>query len=108
MYLITSRHDVVVDSYEDGELESVNYYTHESRHDELNNDALAEHFAQLGFSFDAENMYKDEYMAFYSWLVNSDDVEAHKSEREQWEKNKLKLYSNNASITFKQLIDVMI
>ena len=108
MYLITSRHEVVVDDYEQGQLQNVNYYTHESRHDELNNEALAEHFAQLGFSYNNEEMYKDEDRVYYSWLVNSEDAEASETERQQWIKNKIKLYSNNATTTFQQLINVMI
>jgi hypothetical protein len=108
MYLITSIHEVVVDSYEHGETESVNFYTHESRHKELNNEAIAGHFSQLGFSFDADNMYKDEDRVYYSWLVNSNDEEASESERQKWMKDKLKLYGNNASVTFQQLIDVMV
>lgn len=108
MYLITSRHEVVVDDYEQGQLQNVNYYTHESRHDELNNEALSEHFAQLGFSYNNEEMYKDEDRVYYSWLVNSEDAEASETERQQWIKNKIKLYSNNATTTFQQLINVMI
>lgn len=108
MYVITSMHDIFIDDYDQGELEHVNYYTLESKHEELNNEAIAEHLAQLGFSFDAENMYKDEDRVYYSWLVNSENIEASECERQQWMKNKIKLYSDNATITFKQLIDVMI
>lgn len=108
MYVITSRHDIVVDSYEDGEQEHTSFYEYESKHEEINNEAIAEHLSQLGFSFEADNMYKDEDRVYYSWLVNSEDVEASQWERDQWVKNKFRLYSNNATITFQQLIDVMI
>ena len=108
MYIITSTHEVFLDSYKDGYLDNVNFYTHESRHKELNNEAIADHFAQLGFSYNNEDMYKDEDRVYYSWLVNSNDEEASESERQQWMKDKLKLYQNNASVTFQQLIDVKI
>ena len=106
MYVITSTHAIIVDDYEQGELEHVNYYTWESKHKELNNEAIAEHLSQLGFSFDAENMYKDEDRVYYSWLVNSENIEASECERQQWMKNKIKLYSDNATVKFQQLIDV--
>ena len=112
-YKINSIHDIYLDSYESGELEKVNHFTMKSEIKATNpKDAIKKYFEDiLCYDFninDAMMSENDKNVLYYSNLVDNDNVQASKNEIEQWEKNKIKLYSNNTTLFIYELKEVEI
>lgn len=117
-YVINSNHDVYIDSYENGELDNVNFYALEGKIDANNpREAIKKYFEEvLYFSFEIENAYIDheetnegsDNCLHYSNLVDVNNYEASKREIELWKENKEELYSNNTTIYIYELKSVKI
>lgn len=109
-YKVTSRHDVYIDNFVNGEESYVNSYKLSSEVDAINwKDAIKKYFEDyLFYTIDLARGYIDDdnNTFHYSNLVNVDNIEASESELKQWKENKLTLYSNNTTITVNQLINV--
>ena len=109
-YYITSKHDIYIDNYTEGEGERVNSYDMNAiiKADNVK-EAIAKYFKnELYLSYDEE--YIDDSLEdgnfFYSNLVDSENLEATKNEIESWQKNEKILYSNNTTISIFQLVKI--
>lgn len=109
-YKVTSRHDVYIDNFVNGEESYVNSYKLSSEVDAINwKDAIKKYFEDyLFYTIDLARGYidNDNNTFHYSNLVNADNIEADENELKQWRENKLTLYSNNTVVTVVQLINV--
>jgi hypothetical protein len=107
-YKIKSIHHIFIDSYEQGEMEHVNFYNLESEIQANDiNEAISLYFENvLFYKFDFANcsILDDKKVLHYSVLCDSENCEASKSEMELWKKNKLTLYSNNIDIEIFELM----
>jgi hypothetical protein len=101
-YIIECEHDIYIDSYEQGELENVNWYKTQGKYNAKNPfEAVKEHLKSLGYDFNKENSEVNEEMLnliHYSVLVDNESNNASENQVELWEKGDLKLYSNNMAI----------
>ena len=112
-YLIKSTHDVYVDSYTQGEIENVNFYTNEKRITANNSkEAINKYFEStlyFSFEFNNEQMNEDyKNILHYSNLVDDDNFEATHEQIELWKEDKIKLYSNNTTLEIYELTEVSI
>lgn len=108
---ILSSHYIYVDHYEDGEGDQVNYFTLKSTH-EANDykEAVNNHLEFYGYNLGIENceIDKENNVIQTSCLVNASNEQPSNKDVEIWKRGDtdLTLYSDNISITVKQLIDV--
>lgn len=105
-YYITSEHDVYLDSYKDGELTNVNYYTMNSFIiAESVQKAIEKYFETiLYYSFDIKLSDSEYDKLFYSVLVDAENTEATKNDIKIWRMGKRKLYSNNITLKISECI----
>ncbi len=111
-FKITSMHSVYIDSYEQGELESVNNYDmKETVKAETVKDAIIKYVENsLFYSFDYDSAEIDEESNLIHWsnLVNVDNEEVTSKDAiySQWKKGKATLYNNQYSMSVEELTTV--
>ena len=107
-YFITSQHDVCIDSYKDGELENVNYYSIDSFISAENaKKAIDLYFENvLFYDFSFENADFEDGILYYSVLVDAENIQATFKDIQVWRMGKKKLYSNNISLKICECIDI--
>ena len=108
-FKVITNHDVYVDSYEQGEGESVNMYTQESEQEsETIIGAVKKHYENVlcfdEFKDELAQFEEGETTLYYSNLVDQDNYEATTKQIDKWKKNKIKLYSNNITFEVFELI----
>lgn len=107
-YKITSTHDVYIDSFNEGEKESVDsyYLSDEIRKDNVN-EAIEDYIKNsLYFNYHKELTYKEDNKIYLSVLVDEDNTEANEKQIEQWKNNKLTLYINYVELEVYELVRV--
>ncbi len=108
-YFIKSEHEVNIDTYKDGELENVNYYSLNSFITAENARQAIEHYFEnvLYYDFDFKySIFKDGVL-FYSVLVDVDNQQATKNQIKVWKTGKNTLYSNNISVRISECTEVL-
>ena len=107
-YKIKSVHLIYIDSYEEGEVEQVNYYTLKSEIQANDiKEAIQKYFENvLYYKFDFANcsVSDNKKVLNYSVLCDSENCEASQKEIELWKKGKLTLYSNNIEIEIFEMV----
>lgn len=108
-YFIKSEHEVNVDTYKDGELENVNYYSLDSFISAENAKQAIENYFKnvLYYDFDFEYSIFEDGILFYSVLVDADNQQATKEQIKVWRMGKSTLYSNNISIKISECTEVL-
>lgn len=120
-YIINSEHTVYLDSYENGEMEQVNFYTQKDTIKANSpREAIKLYFEKsLYYSFNLKDTYivheeeENDSEApintlHYSILVDGNNSEASESEISQWKEDKKLLYSNNIYLTIFEAVPVLI
>lgn len=117
-YIIDSEHTVYLDSYENGEMEQVNFYTQKDTIKANSpREAIKLYFEKsLYYSFDIKlacieheetNKTSINTLHYYV-LVDGNNIEASESEINQWKEDKKLLYSNNIYLTIFETVPVLI
>jgi hypothetical protein len=109
-FLIKCEHNIYIDNYEQGEGENVNNFDTKGTFKAENaTEAISKHLSSLGYSFNPKYMQVDEEdgqknKVWYSVMVDAEDFEASESQKTNWRKNKLILYSANLTIYVYEII----
>lgn len=104
--------DVYIDSFEDGELDRVNWYSNETEVQAVRPlEAIEKALYKIGFSFDKKNAdIEDDNICYYSNLIDNDNFEITESDSyyKEWIEGKKTLYAANHSIKVFELSNVNI
>ena len=88
-YTVTANHDIVVDDYNDGELESIRSHTQIDTFEAKDPlEAIEKYFEFIGYTYASERSEIDGDTLFYSVHVNGHDVEPSEDEIHAGEKVK--------------------
>lgn len=111
-YYIASNHDINIDSYEKGELDSVNWYKMESIILAENEKLAVEKYASkiLCFDIDFNNLDIDDETGniWGNILVDKDNYQASVFDVEKWKLDEIVLYSDIFSIKIYELNQLFI
>lgn len=118
-FIISSEHNVYVDTYKEGEMELVSGYSINNTIIEAENarEAIQKYFENtlhFSFNFDfacidnEEQINETKNTLNYSNLVDSENREASEKEIELWKKNELRLYSCNTFLTINEIVETAI
>lgn len=107
-FQITSIHDVYKDSYEKGEQEAItSYLLDEIVEAQTILEAIEIYFKDnLGYSFNKDLSDIEDNRLHYSVLVDADSIEVNDKQKELWKKGLIDLYTDNITITVKEVVDV--
>ena len=109
-YFIESFHEIFIDSYEQGELEQVNYFKCEKiiQADSPIN-ALRKYYEQeTARDFSIKNIDIDDELIYDSFLVDVDNYIATEKQIQKWKNNEIQLYSENVTFHIYKLETVKI
>ena len=109
-YFIESFHEIFIDSYEEGEIEQVNYFKCEKiiQSDSPIN-ALRKYYEQeTAREFNEDELFTDEIYIHDSFLVDVNNYIATEKQIEQWKNNEIQLYSENVTFHIYKLETVKI
>jgi len=107
-FIIKSYHSVSINKYNEGELETVNYY-------DLSNEIDAKNYKQAIEKYFAETLcYKLNFdyvdilgnMLIYNVLVDDENYEASESQIENWKNDEITLYNNNINLYVYELNEI--
>jgi hypothetical protein len=110
-FLIESIHDIYVDTFNEGEGENINFYTHKAEIEADNvGEAIEKYFAdELFLSFDKKAAYIDEISFLnYSNMVDDNNTDPTEKQIENWKQGTQKLYVNNSVVYAYELVNVKI
>lgn len=109
-YKITSTHEVFIDSFNEGEKESVNSYYFSDEIIKDNVDEAIEDYIKnsLYFNYHKGLTHKEDNKIYLSVLVDEDNTEANEKQIELWKNNKLTLYINYVELEVYELVRVEI
>ena len=117
IFRVYSNHDVYVDSYLEGELDNVNYYTLEDKiQAETPREAIEKYFENvLGYDFDFKSSLIDDEVEggsmnrlYYDVLTDGMNYQATQTQKEEWKEGRFKLYVNNIIIYITEEVSVKI
>jgi len=109
-FKIKSTHTINIDSWEEGELEEVNYYEVDSTIEAENaKEAILKYFDNiLFFDFDFKLAGVETTHICYDVLVNSDNEEIKQNDIDftLWKEGKVTLYNNHVQVFVEEFVPV--
>lgn len=107
-FIIKSYHSVSIDKYNEGELDTVNWYDLSSEIDAENyKQAIEKYFDKtLFYELNFDNVNIIENVLKYNVLVDAENSEASESQIENWKNDEITLYNNHINLYVYELNEI--